>query len=37
MTTRKYNAEALEARGQRMFPTAYTPIESQWALVHSSH
>ena len=28
---------ALERRGQRLYPTPYTPIESPWALVENLH
>jgi hypothetical protein len=29
--------DALERRGQRLYPTPYTPIESPWALVKNLH
>jgi transcriptional regulator len=29
--------DALERRGQRLYPTPYTPIESPWALVENLH
>jgi aldehyde:ferredoxin oxidoreductase len=29
--------DALERRGQRLYPTPYTPIESPWALIENTN